>query len=239
MEDFSILIVEDSEEHRLQIERALSGLYQLNWATSMEEAFAKLSARPYDLYLLDVVLPDGDGYQLCQWLRTHLEHKNKPIIFLSSRSEVGDRIHGLRLGAEDYICKPFDPEELKARIEVKFRHFQDSTSLRFGAMQIDLLAQKVLMNRGHQSEELSLTPREYRILALLARNPNITLTRDQIMKEVWGEGVHITDRSVDTHIASLRKKLGELSHYIRSIHGKGYMMSAPDASDSDPQSRVA
>ena len=211
-----IFIVEDSPEHQLQIRKALAQ-YELVIASNMTEAMNRIQNEKFDLYILDIMLPDGDGYQVCHWLQANDSTKDQPIIFLSSKSEVQDRVHGLRLGAEDYICKPFAPEELQVRVEVKLRKKSNNESeLNLGYINFDFLGQKIsLLDEDGTFKSLDLTPREYKILSLMGRNANHSLSRDKILKEVWGENVHVSDRSIDTHVAAIRKKLGQFSDHLK------------------------
>ncbi len=233
--NYKIFVVEDSMDHQIQIRKALSH-YDLRIEPNMKEAMNRINSEDFDLYILDIMLPDGDGYQICHWLQNNEKTKDRPIIFLSSKSEVGDRVHGLRLGAEDYICKPFAPEELLARVEVKLRKKkQPDTELDLGYLKFDFIGQKIFLRENGEEKQLDLTPREFKILSLMGRHLNSSLERQIILEEVWGKDVHVSDRSIDTHVAAIRKKLGSHSHQLKSVHGKGYML----LSDSDSQSQSA
>ncbi|MCM2281447.1 MAG: response regulator transcription factor [Bdellovibrionaceae bacterium] len=222
----SILVVEDTSEHFELIATSLGEGYQLDLAPTMAEALKKIEARDYDLVLLDIMLPDGDGYQICTQLKANARTKNVPIIFLSSKKEVTDKVIGFTLGAEDYIVKPCAPPELKARVDSKLRKRTRTEVAAFHGLHINFLNQKVkIENDDRTQEEVDLTPREYKLLAYLARHREVALSREQILKAVWGENMHVSDRSIDTHIAAIRKKLGAYSHYIRSVHGTGYRFS--------------
>ncbi len=221
-----ILIVEDSSDAFELVRRALGTSVQLDWAKSLREASLSLEKKTYDLILLDVTLPDGDGYRLCSLLQANDELKSIPVIFLTARNSVPDKLMGFSVGADDYISKPFDPIELKARIDAKFRRRQREKSqaqlVRAGDLEINKDSQKVcIYDEGH-STEIDLTPIEFKILLILAKESNKVFSRDELLDAVWGESVHVYSRSVDTHVSKLRKKLGPKSYYVESVHGTGY-----------------
>lgn len=218
----SILVVEDTPEHAELIGASLENKYELAFASTMDEALKLLNSRIFDMVLLDLVLPDGDGYQICSFLRHHPELQDVPILILSSRHEVDDKVVGFTMGADDYITKPCDPSELRVRIESRLRRKPTTESAIFEGLHFNFIRHSVTIETEGRRRELDLTPREYKLLSLLARNPDTILSRDQILKSVWGEKVFVSDRSIDTHMASIRKKLGPLAHYIKSVHGTGY-----------------
>ncbi|HVK62614.1 MAG TPA: response regulator transcription factor [Bdellovibrionales bacterium] len=221
-----ILVVEDSSESYQLIHRMLSGSAHLDWAKTQKEAAALLEKKEFDLILLDVVLPDGDGYQLCSLIQAHEKWNLTPIIFLTAKNSVSDRVLGFAIGADDFVSKPFDALELKARIDSKLRKreraLNDLDNIRIGALEINKSSQRVFVSENGESRQLDLTPLEFKILLLLASKPNVVVTRDEILDSVWGKNVHVYSRSVDTHMSKLRKKLEEHSHYISSVHGSGY-----------------
>jgi DNA-binding response OmpR family regulator len=175
-----------------------------------------------DLLLLDVMLPDSDGLEICRKLRSHPDLAHIPIIFLTARSAEADRIAGLELGANDYIVKPFFIRELIARIKIPFRS-QASVSrvLKSSGLELDRAACRVTMN----SKELVLTATEFRLLEFLMSRPGIVFSREQLLDSVWGSNRSVTDRTVDVYILRLRHKT-ELDpanpQLIRSVRGFGY-----------------
>jgi two-component system phosphate regulon response regulator PhoB len=221
-----VLLVEDSADAYRLVQRALGSSVHLEWAQSQREAARLLEKKTYDLVLLDAGLPDGDGFQLCSVLQAHENWSSIPVILLTARNSVADRVLGFSVGADDFISKPFDPVELKARIDAKLRKRermkQASDVVIADDLEINKRSQRAFLNENGKSQELDLTPLEFRLLLLLAGKSGGVLTRDELLDTAWGQNVHVYSRSVDTHISKLRKKLGTKSHYIESVHGSGY-----------------
>ncbi len=221
-----ILVVEDSPEHQKLVARVL-GSFHLSFVESAEEAWVKLSARDYDLILLDISLPNKDGYTLLAEIQSLRHLQETPIICLTGKSGITDKITAFTLGADDYVVKPFDPLELKARVEGKIskRHRIKTSSLfiEFNALRIDLTTQRVF--QGENREPLELTPIEFRLLSKLTSWPERVFTRDQLLIAGWGENASVLDRAVDVHICGLRKKLGSIGSCIEAISGTGYRIS--------------
>jgi DNA-binding response OmpR family regulator len=175
-----------------------------------------------DLILLDIMLPDSDGLDICKGIRAHPELAHIPIIFLTARASETDRIVGLELGANDYIVKPFFIRELIARIKIQFRASgAPARTLKAGALELDRSACRVRLN--HQ--EVSLTATEFRLLEFLMSRPGIVFSREQLLDSVWGHDRAVTDRTVDVYILRLRQKIETdptNPAYIRSVRGFGY-----------------
>lgn len=225
-----ILVVEDSSDAFQLVKRALTGS-SLDWAKSLAEAIRLIETKHYDLILLDVMLPDGDGFRLCSILQTNDRLSSCPVVFLTAKNSVPDKVLGFSVGADDFITKPFDPLELKARIDSKLRKREReiamSDVIQIGDIEINRSSQTVTMTENGQSQNVELTPIEFKLLLMLSKEPNTVYTRDQILNHVWGESIHVYSRSVDTHISKLRKKLGTKADYVQSVHGAGYRMSPP------------
>ena len=175
-----------------------------------------------DLILLDIMLPDSDGLDICKGIRNHPELAHIPVIFLTARATETDRIVGLELGANDYIVKPFFVRELIARIKIQFRsREQPPRALQIGGLQLDRTSCRVVLNGG----ALSLTATEFRLLEFLMSRPGVVFSREQLLDAVWGHDRAVTDRTVDVYILRLRQKI-ELDPvhpgYIRSVRGFGY-----------------
>lgn len=226
-----ILAVEDSPEYQAIISKTLQEDYEVTLAEDAKSAYAQIDKEGYDLILLDIVLPDSDGYEICSFIRGREEIKNIPIIFVTSKETVPDKIMGFSLGADDYITKPFNALELKARIAAKLRmsesHGQSSV-LHRGPIEIHTSTQRVyLKNEQSEKETIDLTTTEFRILHFMAQYVDHVLGRDQILNAVWGQTMNVTERTVDTHVSKLRKKLKEHGDIIKSIHGSGYRMTLP------------
>jgi len=175
-----------------------------------------------DLVILDIMLPDIDGLEVCKALRNHSELAHVPIIFLTARVSETDRIVGLELGANDYIVKPFFIRELIARIKNQFRTTSTpARSMRAGALELDRSSCRVLLN----SSEVSLTATEFRLLEFLMSRPGVVYGREQLLDAVWGHDRAVTDRTVDVYVLRLRQKI-EVDPtnpaFIRAVRGFGY-----------------
>lgn len=177
------------------------------------------------LILLDIGLPDGNGLELCAELQGESPTREIPIIFLTGQGEVAHKVTAFAMGAEDYLVKPFSPLELKARLEARLKKLQNkngsgSTICR-GMLEIDAATQRVFRLEGSIRVAISLTPKEFKLLFHLARFEDRVFSRDQLLTLAWTDA-QVYDRTVDTHISAIRKKLGHLSEYIESISGEGY-----------------
>jgi two-component system alkaline phosphatase synthesis response regulator PhoP len=175
-----------------------------------------------DLILLDIMLPDSDGLDICKGIRSHPELAHIPVIFLTARASETDRIVGLELGANDYIVKPFFVRELIARIKIQFRG-QTSASklLKAGALELDRSSCRVRLD----NQPLSLTATEFRLLEFLMSRPGVVFSREQLLDAVWGHDRAVTDRTVDVYILRLRQKIETDPAnplLIRSVRGFGY-----------------
>ena len=216
-----ILIVED--------EKPISELIRINLTNAGHDctcvydgkaAADLLENTRFDLVLLDVMLPNVDGFELMDYIRP----MDIPVIFLTAKGNVDDRVKGLRLGAEDYIVKPFAIAELLARVDTVIRRYSKADSvIEFGAVEV-LTQSHLVMRRGVAVE---LTPKEYELLLLFLQNENIALFRDVIFERVW-EGEYTGDtRTVDLHVQRLRKKLG-LEDTLKTVYKVGYRLEVKE-----------
>jgi DNA-binding response OmpR family regulator len=175
-----------------------------------------------DLLLLDIMLPDSDGLEICKAIRAHPELAHIPIIFLTARASETDRIVGLELGANDYIVKPFFIRELIARIKIQFRGQVSATRvLKAGGLELDRTSCQARLNGG----TLTLTATEFRLLEFLMSRPGVVFSREQLLDAVWGHDRAVTDRTVDVYILRLRQKIeadAATPVFIRSVRGFGY-----------------
>lgn len=177
-----------------------------------------LEKNTYDLILLDVMLPEVDGFELMEYIRP----MEIPVIFLTAKASVQDRVKGLRLGAEDYIVKPFDTIELLARIDVVLRRYRKCDMvLEIGGLKIDTASMRVW--RGE--EEISLTKTEYDLLLLFARNPRRAMYRETIYERVWGGEYPFGSKAVDLHVQRLRRKVG-WEQKLQAVNKVGYRLEA-------------
>lgn len=218
-----ILVLEDSEDSFHLIKTALEGLHTVTWAKTVQEAMA-LFTEQFDMALVDISLPDGDGFQFCDWIRTNKNISHIPIIFISANSSVESRITGFSIGGDDYISKPFNFVELKARIDAKLRRAERLARQRMeiNSIIVDLRAQRAQIREGAELQDLDLTPIEFKILNMFLSEPDKVFSRDEILNRIWGDKVYVFPRSVDTHVSKLRAKLQNRSNSIRSVHGVGY-----------------
>ncbi|MBO4419956.1 MAG: response regulator transcription factor [Oscillospiraceae bacterium] len=214
-----ILIVEDEKpiSNLIRISLKKAG-YLCTCAYDGAEAADILETQRFDLVLLDIMLPEIDGFSLMEYIRP----MGIPVIFLTAKNSVADRVKGLDMGAEDYLVKPFEVIELLARVNVVLRRYHKTeTELRIGGLVID--TQAMLVYR--EGEIISLTPKEYELLLLFARNPGIALYRETIYERVWNEDFPYGSKTVDLHVQRLRKKLGweEILHAVPKV---GYRLEA-------------
>ena len=186
-----------------------------------ESFFKFLSSRIPDLVILDLMLPDSDGIEICKYLKSNKDFSSIPIIMLTARASETDKVLGLELGADDYVTKPFSPRELVARVKAVLRRkTQDSgKKIKIGdILLIDLNKFQVFV----ENKKIDLTPTEFRILKILASKKGWVFTRDQILNHLWGQEKAVLDRTIDVHIKNLREKLGKAAKFIKNIRGIGY-----------------
>ena len=222
-----ILVIEDDAALVTLLDYNLTAQgYTVHTATSAEDGEALLAGDPFDLIVLDWMLPDMPGIDLCIRLRRKGKPPHIPVLMLTARGEEADRVRGLSTGADDYVVKPFSVPELMARVAALLRRASPeriSDSLTTGDITLDRSAHRVTRGR----REITLGPTEYRLLEVLMENPDRVLTRNQILDRVWGSATEIDDRTIDVHIGRLRKALvrGRERDPIRTIRGAGYAMS--------------
>ena len=222
-----ILVVEDDEVLSKNISIILKrASYAVDMAKDVDEASNKLASMEYDLVLMDWKLPDGNGIDLCKETR-----KNNPevkIIMLTANSQVEDKIEGLDAGADDYITKPFEMDELLARIRSALRRSGLSTlkTIIIDDLQIDTALR--IVKRG--GKEIALSTKEYALLEYLALNEGMAVSRVDLLSHVWDENANIFSNTVDVHIRYLRNKIdkGRIIKLIRTIKGKGYAIARVD-----------
>ena len=214
-----ICIVEDEENIARMISASLSMVeYEAIICQDGQNAVNTILSQEFDLVLLDVMLPGMDGFSVLQ----HIRNKGIPVIFLTARQNIDDKVRGLRMGAEDYIVKPFEVAELLARIEVVLRRNRKTKSvLEYEEISVDL-ERHIVRKSG---APISLTPKEFDMLVLFIHNPDMALTREHLLANVWGYAFQGETRTVDTHIQQLRKKLG-LQNRLITIPKLGYRLES-------------
>ena len=218
-----ILIVEDEPTiaFALQVDLQTEG-YETACAVTGDDALKVARAEPFDLILLDVMLPGKDGFEVCRELRR--AGSRTPIILLTAKAQEAEKVMGLELGADDYVTKPFSPRELRARIKAVLRRGADATAqevFQFDDIEVDCARCEV--RRAGESVDLSAL--EFKLLAAFIRSRGRVLTRDQLLDAAWGPGVTLNDRVVDNHIVALRRKLEPdpaKPRYFLNIRGMGY-----------------
>jgi len=217
-----ILVVEDERAIAMALEDDLTlDGHEVEVARDGENALHQARERPFDLILLDVMLPRVDGFQVCHHLRG--SGVRTPIIMLTAKTQLAEKVLGLELGADDYIIKPFDPIELRARIKAVLRRASGELPeiSRFDDVEVDFAKCEARL----AGKPLELTALEFRLLAAFLRHRGKAISRDRLLNEVWGREVNLTDRVVDNHIANLRKKIEpDPAHprYVVSVRGVGY-----------------
>ena len=188
-----------------------------------------------DLILLDIMLPDSDGLEICKAIRKHPDLAAVPVIFLTARATETDRIVGLELGANDYIVKPFFVRELIARIKIQFRgQTTPVRTLKAGNLELDRTACRVFLG----GMELTLTATEFRLLEFLMSRPGVVFSREQLLNAVWGHDRAVTDRTVDVYILRLRQKVepdAANPTFVRSVRGFGYAFNEAGGAESVAQ----
>lgn len=220
-----ILVLEDSDDSYEIIRRTLESGHDIKRATTISQA-KRLFSSNFNLLILDVSLPDGDGYEFCNWVRTY-HKKNVPIVFVSAKTSTESCITGFVSGGDDYIFKPFHPAEFLARVNAKLRFYEQAAGniVESNDIQMDLISQKAYLIENMAKTELNLTPIEFKILYIFLNAPGKAIGRDEILDSVWGKEIYVYPRSVDTHVSNLRKKLGYKGDLISCVHGRGYRFS--------------
>jgi two-component system phosphate regulon response regulator PhoB len=218
-----ILVVDDEpdllELVRVNLDQAG---FAVETAASGHEALNALRRSPPDLLVLDLMLPDVSGTEICRQVRADTELAHLPIIMLTAKSDEVDRVVGLELGADDYVTKPFSPRELALRVRAVLRRRRPSSAgsriLSQGALQLDPERHRCFV----EGEEVELTAKEFGLLHVLMQRPGRVMTRDQLIDDVWGSDISVTTRAIDTHLKRLREKLGTAGHLIETVRGVGY-----------------
>ncbi|MCM3291242.1 response regulator transcription factor [Paenibacillus sp. MER 180] len=223
MNQSRLLIIDDEEDMRALVHMYLkSSGFEVYQAANGEEALEILSAMSIDLIVADVMMPILDGFTLCLNIR---QSSNVPIVFLTARGEEWDRVYGLKIGADDYIVKPFSPSELIARIDAVLRRVNresaaDKTVQLYGQIEINERGRTVKVC----GKPLALTLKEFELLLFLCRHRGQALSREQLLEHVWGIDYEGSVRTVDTHIKTLRIKLGNVGEFIQTMWGIGYKL---------------
>jgi len=223
----TVYVVDDEQDIRELLEYNLdrNGYAVRSFATG-EDGLREIRNQPPDLVLLDLMLPGIDGLEVCKKLKAEKKTAEVPVVMISARGEEADVVVGLELGADDYVVKPFSPRVLLARLKAVMRRRELATegngeignTVQYGPLTLNRERHEAIL----EGEELNLTALEMRILFTLVGTPGRVFTRHQIVESTQGVGVGVTDRSVDVHIVSLRRKLGDHASMIETVRGVGY-----------------
>ena len=223
-----LLVVDDEEKIRLIIKKyAEFEGYEVKEADNGMEAVLMCRKEKFDLVILDVMMPELDGFSACNEIR---KIDNTPIIMLSARGEEYDKIHGFEIGIDDYVVKPFSPRELMMRVKAVLTRTSNAGDdakeerdiYEREGLKIDFTARIVYVD----GKEVDMTPKEYELLFYLVKNKGIALTRERLITEVWGYDYFGDDRTLDTHIKLLRSSLGEYRKFLVTLRGVGYRFEA-------------
>ena len=226
-----ILIIEDEPDIRKTLEYNISREgYHVVSASSLLEAKSQIESDSFSLILLDLMLPDGSGLDLCREIKSDKEKSSIPIIILTAKDDEVDKVVGFELGADDYVTKPFSVRELILRAKAVLKRGEkesDNVEIKrqFGQLSIDIESHEVFVD----NVEIILTAIEFKLLCQLIDRRGRVQSRDQLLSDVWGYTAEVTTRTVDTHIKRLRLKLGSMGKYVQTIRGIGYKFTrTPD-----------
>src|SRR5213596_862740 len=219
-----ILIVDDSDIQRLVSYNLSQAGFQVSAAVTGVAALHAVEERLPDLIILDIMLPDLGGLEVCRLVREREKSRRIPIIMLTARSEEIDRVVGFELGADDYVMKPFSPRELVLRVKSILRrtHADRTEMLRLGKIQLYPERRQCFVGK----DQIALTVKEFDLLYELMRARGNVLTREGLMDHVWGYHGEATSRTLDTHVRRLREKLGSEGVYVETVRGVGYRMAS-------------
>ena len=222
-----ILVIEDEPDIRKNLEYNLEREnFIVTSASSLSDAKEHLAKDNFSLLILDLMLPDGSGLDLCRELKSDLTNESPLILILTAKDDEVDRVVGFELGADDYVTKPFSVRELILRVKAILKRGINKPNTveverKFGDLTIDVESHEVFVN----NENIILTALEFRLLNQLVDRRGRVQTRDQLLSDVWGYSSEVTTRTVDTHIKRLREKLGVMGKYVQTIRGVGYKFS--------------
>jgi two-component system phosphate regulon response regulator PhoB len=222
-----ILIIEDEPDIRKTLEYNISREgYKVVCASSLSKGKEQINSSDFSLILLDLMLPDGSGLDLCREIKSDKDKSSTPIIILTAKDDEVDKVVGFELGADDYVTKPFSVRELILRIKAVLKRGAEKKETlevqrQFGELTMDIDSHEVFVN----NEQIILTALEFRLLRQLVDRRGRVQSRDQLLSDVWGYSAEVTTRTVDTHIKRLREKLGTMGKYVQTIRGVGYKFS--------------
>ena len=221
----NVLFVEDEEALRMTVgDRLRKEGYAVEYAADGNEGYEKATQLPFDLIILDVMLPKKSGLEVCREIRE--AGLITPILILTARGQTSDKVNGLKIGADDYVTKPFNTQELMARVEALLRRApirpaSQAVVSEFGSIRVDLVGTETTRD----GKVVNLSAREFQLLRYFIEHRGATLSRDELLKQVWGYSADVYTRTVDVHVASLRQKLEDdpkQPQFILTVQGLGY-----------------
>lgn len=222
----TVLCIDDSKEVQMLVKKAFASSARVISAESLIEGQTELKNNQIDLILLDLSLPDGDGFDFFTKLNQEEVFSKIPVIILTSKNQIQDKVMGFHLGAEDFIVKPFDPSELKVRVEARVKRYlqlkEHDSIMQIGSLTINHLEQSVNIKINGTQDNIKLTTTEFKILGYLAKHKDQVMSREQIISSAWKHGFNISDRTIDSHISRIRKKISTSDHTIVAIQSVGY-----------------
>ena len=226
-----ILVIEDEPDIRKNLEYNLAREgFAVIGAASISEAESNLSMQTFNLILLDLMLPDGSGLDLCKKIKADSKTESIPVIILTAKDDEVDKVVGFEIGADDYVTKPFSVRELILRVKAVLKRGTEKKDIleverKFGDLRIDVDSHEVYVD----DSKINLTALEFKLLRQLVDTRGRVQSRDQLLSEVWGYSSDVTTRTVDTHVKRLREKLGPMGKYVQTIRGVGYKFArSPD-----------
>jgi two-component system phosphate regulon response regulator PhoB len=229
----TILLLEDAPDSQALVRRALEEVGEVKVAGDLKCANALLEKNKFDLLIVDVQLPDGDGFGFCSTVLTAPGAHRPKILFLTGNGELSAKLTGFSVGADDYLVKPVDPLELRARVIAQLRSREEAATkasiVRKGNLRLNLSTHSAAMIEDGIEKPIDLTPTEFKLLFQLARYEGRIFSREQLLQSLKGGAVHVTDRTIDAHLCRIRKKLAECTHSPEPIYGVGYRLVRKNA----------
>lgn len=217
----TLLLVEDDRDVVALVKQGLQNKYQIIAAQDLESARSKLSENEIDLIILDEELPDGTGIDFCSYLKTDNINGHIPIIFLTGHKDLQKKLMAFNVGADDFVGKPFEVLELSARVTARLKNNQTEV-LKYGNIVMDFNKMSLRIINDDSTENIDLTPVEFKILGTLLRRPNIVFSRDMLLDKIWQIDNVVGPRTIDHHVSKIRKKLSNSNIMIKSSRSIGY-----------------
>lgn len=232
-----ILVIDEHKENQEKTKEALGDRLEIIMCSHLSQARQLLSSQKVDLVLLDTDYSEGDGFEFCSELRSRDELEDLPILFLTHRNLMSDKVRGFSVGADDYMIQPCEPLELCARVDARLRKAhklrEKEQLIQRGDLTLSIPFQKAVLLDAGVEKDLRLTPTEFRLLYFFIKNEGVVLSRDQLLSTIWSDDVHVLTRTIDKHISTLKKKLGQRATLIQSVHSRGYRFTPSTSTSAD------